>query len=136
MRVLTTSIIIGSFILIGTLPAGAGQSALVLPSGAPIRLAASGDSSADRDTYAQKARDEIQEWQRKIHAFSKKAAAKGEEAGYVAENDLNKAWAKTEAASRKLQTASTEGWESAKTSYEKASRELAVAWDKIRPQDK
>jgi hypothetical protein len=99
-------------------------------------LAANSDLTADRDTYAKQARDEMQEWQRKLHAFRKKAAAKGEETGYAAENDLNKAWTKTEAASRKLQTAGTQGWDSAKTSFEKASGELADAWDKIRPQDK
>ena len=122
MRIFTGSIIIGSFMLIGALPAAAGQSELVLGSSAPIRLAASGDSTSDRDTYTQKARDEMQEWQRKLHAFSKKAEAKGKEASNAAENDLNKAWAKTKAASRKLRTTSIQGWESAKTSFENAVR--------------
>jgi hypothetical protein len=36
----------------------------------------------------------------------------------------------------KLQTVGAEGWESAKTSFEKASRELAEAWHKIHPEDK
>lgn len=136
MRIFTGSIIIGSFMLIGALPAAAGQSELVLGSTAPIRLAASSDSTGDRDTYTQKARDEIQEWQRKLDNFSEKAKAKGKEATNAAENDLNKAWAKTKAASSELQTAGTEGWESAKTSFENAVRELADAWDKVRPQDK
>ncbi|MGC2201257.1 MAG: hypothetical protein WA633_14065 [Stellaceae bacterium] len=121
--------------LIGGLPA-AGQSTLTLGSGAPVQLAAGGDSTADRDTYTQKARDEMQEWQRKLHDFSAKAEAKGQEAGNAAENDLNKAWAQAEAASRKLQTVGAESWESAKTSFEEASRELADAWHKIHPEDK
>ena len=75
----------------------------------------------------------MQEWQRKLHDFSEKAAAKGKEAGNAAENDLNKAWTKADAASRKLQTVGAEGWESAKTSFEKASHELADAWHKIHP---
>jgi hypothetical protein len=49
---------------------------------------------------------------------------------------LTKAWTKAEAASRKLQTVGAKDWESAKTSFEKASRELAEAWDKIRSPDK
>jgi|HubBroStandDraft_3_1064219.scaffolds.fasta_scaffold22650_2 hypothetical protein len=136
MRILTASIVIGPLVLIGTLPAAAGQSTLALGSGTPVRLAAGGDSTADRDTYTQRARDEMQEWQRKLHDFSEKAAAKGKEAGNAAENDLNEAWTKAEAASRQLQTVGAEGWERAKTSFEKASHELAEAWHKIHPEDK
>jgi hypothetical protein len=135
MRILPAAIVIGTLMLIGGLPA-AGQSTLTLGSGAPVQLAAGGDSTADRDTYTQKARDEMQEWQRKLHDFSAKAEAKGQEAGNAAENDLNKAWAQAEAASRKLQTVGAESWESAKTSFEEASRELADAWHKIHPEDK
>ena len=135
MRMLTVSIVIGPLMLIGALPA-AGQSTLVLGSGAPVQLAAGADSAADRDTYTQQARDEMREWQRKLHDFSEKAETKGKEAGNAAENDLKKAWTQAEAASRKLQTVGAESWESAKTSFEKASRELADAWHKIRPQDK
>jgi hypothetical protein len=137
MRMLTASIVIGPLMLIGALPAAAGQSTLALGSGAPVRLAAgSNDTPVDRDTYTQQARDKMQEWQRKLHDFSEKAEAKGKEAGNAAENDLNKAWTKAEAASSKLQTVGAESWESAKTSFEEASRELADAWHKIRPQDK
>jgi hypothetical protein len=60
----------------------------------------------------------------------------GQRAGNAAENDLNEAWTKAEAASRQLQTIGAEGWESAKTSFAKASRELAEAWHKIHPEDK
>jgi hypothetical protein len=122
--------------LIGALPATAGQSPLAPGSGAPVRLAADGDSTADRDTYTQKARDQMQEWQRKLHDFREKAEAEGKEVGTAAENDLNKAWTKAEAASRKLQTVGAEGWESARTSFETASHELAEAWHKIHPDDK
>jgi hypothetical protein len=136
MRILTASIVIGPLVLLGALPAAAGQSTLALGSGTPIRLAAGGDSTADRDTYTQKARAEMQEWQRKLHDFGEKAAAKGKEAGNAAENDLNEAWTKAEAASRQLQTVGAEGWESARTSFEKASHELAEAWHKIHPEEK
>jgi len=136
MRILSAAMVIGPLVLIGALHAAAGQSTLALGSGAPIQLAAGGDSTADRDTYTQKARDEMQEWQRKLHDFSEKAEAKGKEAGDAAGNDLNKAWTKAKAASSRLQTVGAEGWESAKTSFEEASRELVDAWDKIRPEDK
>jgi len=135
MRMLAASIVIGPLLLIGALPA-AGQATLALGSGAPVQLAAGADSTADRDTYTQKAREEMQEWQRKLHDFSEKAAAKGKQLDKAAKNDLNKAWTKAKAASSKLQTVGAEGWESAKTSFEKASRELAEAWHKIHPEDK
>jgi hypothetical protein len=136
MRILTASIVIGPLMLIGALPAAAGQSTPALSSGAPVRLAAGGDSTADKDTYTQKARDEMQEWQRKLHDVSENAEAKGKEAGNAAKDDLNKAWTKAKAASDELQTASAEGWESAKISFEQASHELADAWHKIHPEDK
>ncbi len=43
--------------LIGALPAAAGQSTRALGSGAPVRVAAGGDTTADRDTYTQKAKE-------------------------------------------------------------------------------
>ena len=109
MRIFTASIVIGPLMLIGALPTAAGYSTLAIGSGAPVRLAAGGDSTADRDTYTQKARDEMQGWERKLRDFSEKAKAKGKEAGNAAENDRNKA----EAASRKLETVGAEGWEPA-----------------------
>ena len=123
MRMLTAAIVVGPLLLSGTLAAG------------QVQLAA-GDATADRDTYAQKARDEMQQWQRKLHEVGAQAEAKGQEAGNAAGNDLNAAWSKAEAASRKLQAAGAEGWESAKTSYEQASHELAEAWHRIHPDDK
>ena len=53
MRILFASIVIGPLMLFGALPAAAGQS---ISSDTPIQLAAGGDSTADRDTYTQKAR--------------------------------------------------------------------------------
>jgi hypothetical protein len=136
LRILTAAIVIGSLTLIGAIPAAADRSALTFGSGASVQLADAGGSPADRDTYAQRARDEMQEWQHKLNDFSEKAEATGKEAGHAAQNDLNKAWTKAESASRELQTVAADGWERAKTSYEKATRELADAWEKIRSQNK
>ena len=80
----------------------------------------------------QRARGDMQEWRRKLHRFSEKAGVYGKEAGSAAKTDLNKAWTKTEAASRKLQTVGAEGWDHARTSFEQASHELADTWDKVR----
>ena len=133
MRIILVSIVIGPLMLFGALPAVAGQS---ISSDTRIQLAAGGDSTADRDTYTQKARDAMHEWQQKLHDFSEKAKAKGQEEGNAAENELKAAWTKAEAEQHKLETASAEGWESAKISFEKASHDLKEVWDKIRPDDK
>jgi hypothetical protein len=133
MRILFASIVFGPLMLFGALPAAAGQS---ISSGTPIQLAAAGDSTADRDTYTQKARDDMHEWQQKLRDFGAKAKAKGNEEDDAARNELNAAWTKADAEQRKLRSASAEGWDSAKISFEKASHDLKEVWDKIRPDNK
>ena len=136
MKFLTTSIVIGPLMLIGTLPATAAQPPRAIASGAPVRLVASDDAAAGRDTYAQKARDDVEQWQRKLDDFSKRSADEGKEVGNAAERDLNAAWTEADTASRKLQTVGADGWASAQASYEKASHDLAATWHKINPEDK
>jgi hypothetical protein len=134
MRILPTSTVVGSFLvigLIGTLPA-AGQSIQPPQPAASSRMAAVADWKTERDAYVQKARDEVQEWQRKLHDFSEKTRTKTSETSIMAQNDFNAAWKETEDAFHKLETVRAEDWESAKTSYNKASLKLAAIWDKIK----
>jgi hypothetical protein len=128
MKIIFASIMIGPFMLFGALPAAAVQP---ISFDTPIQLAVGSDSTADRDTYTQKARDAMQEWQQKLHDFGQKAKAKGQEEANAAGNELNAAWTKADAEEHKLETASAEGWESAKISFEKASHDLKEVWDKI-----
>ncbi len=133
MRNFLVSIVIGSLMLIGVLHAAAGQS---LPTDRPVRLAASSDATADRDTYVRKAQDDLRDWQQKLHEFGEKAKIERQKDSTAVENDLNKAWAKTKTEADKLQSASADAWESAKVSYEKASRELMDDWRKIDGENK
>jgi hypothetical protein len=133
VRILTASIVIGPLLLIGASPAAVAQSVSSHP---PVQMATGSAPTADRDTYTQKARDEVREWQRKLDDFSEQAKARGQKEGSAAEVELNAAWTKTEAEGQKLQTATAEEWASAKVSFEQASHELADAWDKVRPGDK
>jgi hypothetical protein len=133
MKIFITAIILGPLMVIGALPA-ASQSGL--GSGASVRLATARDSTAGRETYIQKARDDMQEWQRKLHAFDEKVQAKAVQAHTTAGDDLNKAWTQAEAASRRLETAGSEDWENAKTSFKRASHKLDLAWRKIDPENK
>jgi hypothetical protein len=71
---------------------GAMHTAQSISSGARIQLAAGGDSTFHGYTYIQKARGAMHEWQKKLHDFSEKAKAKGQEEGIAAENELNAAW--------------------------------------------
>jgi hypothetical protein len=115
---------------------GAMHTAQSISSDARIQLVAGGDSTFHRDTYTRKARDGMHEWQQKLHDFSEKAKAKGQEDGIAAENELNAAWTKADAEQHKLQSASAEGWVGAKISFEKASHDLKEVWDRIGPDDK
>ena len=136
MKLRIVSMLIGQVMLIGTLPAVAGQSTFLTDSGARVRLAAVGEPTGDRGTYTQKAQDEIKEWRQKLHSFNEKAKAKGDEASSAAETDLKNAWIKAKNTARNLKSAGAEDWESAKASFENASAELTGAWRKIHPNDR
>jgi len=132
MKILNASLVFGPILLIGALPVSAGPA---IHSDTNIQLAAGSTSTDDRGSYVQRAQSEMQEWKKKVHDFSEKAEAKGKQAGNTAEEDLNKAWAKTEAASHRLQEAGADGWDSAKSAFEGASNELKQAWHKVHPED-
>ncbi|WP_213739360.1 hypothetical protein [Bradyrhizobium sp. dw_411] len=134
MRIRSASTIVGSLLLIGligTLPA-AGQSAQPPQPTASSGTAAAADWKTERDTYIQKARDDVQAWQQKLHDIREKAKAKNSEASITAHNDFNTAWTETEDAFHKLETVGAEDWESAKISFNTASQKLAAIWEKIR----
>jgi hypothetical protein len=121
MKTLATAIAIGPLIMTGPLPA-ASQSGL--GSGASVRLVANHDSTADRETYTQKARDEMQLWQQKLHDFDAKARAKASDAHRRAAKDLDSAWTEAKSASDRLDTASERDWSRAKASFQTASTSL------------
>jgi hypothetical protein len=123
-----------AFLLIAASPA-VGQTFLPYASGPPLHLAA-GSFDAKKDAYMQKAKTEMLEWQQKLKDFGETADARGQEAATATKNGLQLAWSKTQAESRKLETASAEGWESAKSSYEKASQSLKDSWRKSHPEGK
>jgi hypothetical protein len=133
MRILPTATVVGSFLLIGligTLPA-AGQSVQPPQSAASSRMAAVADWKTERDTYVQKARDEVQAWQQKLHDLREKTKTRNSEASITTQKDFNAAWTEADDALHKLETVGTEDWESAKMSFNKASLKLVATWQKI-----
>jgi hypothetical protein len=131
MRILPISTVVGSFLVIGAFPA-ASQSIQPSQSAASFRMAAVADWKAERDIYVQKARDEVQAWQQKLHDIREKAKTRNSEASIAAQNDFNTAWTETVDALHKLETVGAEDWESAKISFNKASQKLAAIWEKIK----
>jgi hypothetical protein len=125
MKILCTLALLSVALPVSAYPALPSRSAL------PMRLTAASDAVSDRDTYKQKAHDDVRDWQQKLHDFNTKAKTEGKDADRAAKADLNKAWDKTKIASRKLQTSSEEGWNAAKAEYEKASQDLTDSWHKI-----
>ncbi|PKU23022.1 hypothetical protein [Telmatospirillum siberiense] len=135
MRIIIASLVLGPLLLIGGTAADAGTSVFPIES-APVKIAARADSSADREGFVQRARERTAEWQQKLQILNDKAAANGSAAGTAAEEDLHKAWIKIEAASHRLEDASDEEWQDAKTAFETASHELADTWHRRYPADK
>ena len=133
MRVLATSMILGSLVLIGARPEAAGNSTT---SKTYLHLADANRPPDERGAYMLKVENEMQAWQQKLHDFGDRAAVEGRKAGTAAEDELNAAWTETEVETHRLQTAGTAGWDSAKISSENASHGLATAWDRVRPADK
>ena len=130
MRSYIAAIVIGPLMLSGALTAANGQP---VSSNTQTQSAPAGNTATDRDTYTRNAQEKIHDWQTKVDDFTTKAAAKGQQAATATEKGLQTAWTKTQAAGQKLQTVSAQGWDAAKSSFEKASRDLSDAWDKVRP---
>ena len=133
MRILPGLAVLGPLLLIGTLPAAA-QSVQPTQPTASFGGAAAADWKAERNTYVQKARDEMQEWQRKLHDLREER--RNSEANIKTRKHFNTAWTEVEEASRKLETAGAENWQSAKVSFHQASQRLAAVWEQIKNQDK
>jgi len=106
-----------------------------ISSDARIQLAAGGDSTFNRDVYPEGAGTPCTDGSKSC-TTSARSKAKGQEEGNAAENEVNATWTKANAEQHKLQSASAEGWVSAKISFEKAAHDLNEAWDRIGPDDK
>ncbi len=135
MRIFIAPLVIGTLALAGASPAAA-QSKPVSGQGISIGAANSGDSMAERNSYKQKAQDEIRIWQQKLNDFDAKVQVKATDAQTSASKDLDDAWTQTKMASARLETAGEADWSSAKASFKKESDKLAVAWHKVNPAGK
>lgn len=132
MRTLTKSIVVGLLMLAGV-PLATGQASTM---DKPSQLTADGNSTADRDSYVGKVRDKMRDWQQKLGGVAETMKVDGRDVGIATDSELHAAWIETRTEALKLRSATTEGWQSAKASFEKAEHELTVAWDKTQPHGK
>jgi hypothetical protein len=89
-------------------------------------------AAGQRDTYIVKSEAELDEWQVKLLRFCDESKAQARADTAATRNELLTALEKAEAGASRLQTAGAESWDDATISYEKATSELEVAWDKAR----
>jgi hypothetical protein len=135
MRIFVAPMLLGALALTGVSPVAA-QSKPVSDQGTSVGVAPTRDPAEERNSYTQKARDEVRIWEQKLHDFDAKVQTSASEAKTSATKDLNDAWTQTKTASARLETAGEKDWDSAKASFQTASHKLAVAWHKLNPADK
>jgi hypothetical protein len=134
MRTLSVLAAGGALLLITALPAAA-QTDSPQATGAPIQLAAHWAFGVKKDEYVQRSRDEMREWQTKLADAGETVGTRGSEASAAGMSGLRKAWARAEGESRKLELAGADGWDRAMSSFEKASKNLKDAWQRIHPEN-
>lgn len=100
--------------------------------GAPIHLIA--DSDDDRATFTDRAQNDMQHWGERVHDFGVSVKDKGQQGVDAAKRDLNTAYDKAKVAADGLKSAGQDGWQGAKTTFERARDNLAATWDRIRGQ--
>jgi hypothetical protein len=135
MRIFIAPMLLVTLAFAGASPAAA-QSKPVSDKGTSVGVATTRDPAAERNSYTQKAQDEVRIWEQKLQDFNAKVQASASRAKASATKDLNDAWAQTKTASARLETAGEKDWASAKTSFQRASHKLTVAWHKLNPADK
>jgi hypothetical protein len=117
MRILATSIILGSMVLAGAPPPAAGQS----------------NDDTSRSSFTQHAEYDMHQWQQKVRDFGRHAKATGQQGASTAKHDLDDAFTKAKLAADKLRTVGADGWHGAKKTYQDASHDLADTWSRIKP---
>jgi hypothetical protein len=135
MKLYIGPILIGLLALAGVSPATA-QSKPASDPGTSVGMSTARDAAAERSNFTQQARDEVRDWQQKLHDFDAKAKVKATATQANASKVLNDAWTETKSASSELETATEADWASAKASFKTASNKLAVAWHKVNPTEK
>jgi hypothetical protein len=132
MKILLNALVLGPIVLAGTAQAGVTPSNLLLWSASTIHLAAA-ENPPDRKTYVETKDEGMAKWRSRIDDFTARTHAKATAAGEAASREIERAWRHVEQASRILDTVGEDGWDNAKTAYERASRDLGATWARVGP---
>ena len=84
---------------------------------------------AGRNTYIHENEGTFEEWGKKVDAFNAKASQRGDEAKKAAQREIDNAWTETKSSWAKMKSASRDGWEDAKISFETSKKKLERAWN-------
>lgn len=87
------------------------------------------DFAATRDRYVKQMNEQMADWHQKLDQYTAEAQVKGEQAGKLADKDLQQAWDATKHASRRVADATAKGWVQAKAAFDVASTRLKASWD-------
>jgi hypothetical protein len=99
----------------------------LLVSGALPAVAQPAPQTPYRHDYVEDAQARLRVWGRDMSSFNKAAAATGRAQDKAAGAALNSAWSDAKADERKLEVASAEDWEGARTAFDHASRRFEDA---------
>jgi hypothetical protein len=132
MQHLATYELIGAFLMIGVSQAAPESTAPANPAAtnAPV---ATGAVPSDRQTFTRKAEADMKMWDIRLHAIGSGALSKGSAVGAKADSELQAAWTGAQGATRRLETATSEGWQDTKAFYERKTQDLLEAWHKFHP---
>jgi hypothetical protein len=136
VNVLVGLIVVGPLVALAGPPAVAGHSRPLLVNQLLVKVADNDDFAARKDAYLQKSRNDMAEWQRKMHVAGERGEAQGHEAAATTRAHLDRTWTAAERSWRDLQAAGAEGWDSTKNAYERSAAELRVQWHQLHPDDK
>jgi hypothetical protein len=125
--------IVASVMLVPPLLAGVSATAAGRSLGPDPHIQLVADDDEGRATFTEHAQEDMQDWQRKVHDFGRRAKATGQQGVDSAHRDLDTAFTKARLAADKLRTVGADGWQGAKTGYQQARHDLADTWDKIKP---
>ena len=97
-------------------------------------------SRGQRSSYTNHAQGEMHMWEQKLHDFNAKVETDATEAQTSVSKNLDGAWTETKTAWRQLVkvalnigTTGPNAWDSAKASFQTVSDKLAVAGQKVNP---
>jgi len=99
-----------------------------VPANPAIHQVADDDSNynfqATKHRYVEQARDQMAEWRHRMDSVADRA-------GSAAHYDLERAWQRAKLEEYRLESATENGWKSAKNSFDEASETLKDKWNSL-----